>query len=190
MVYTEYVEFQPWPKIPRLKGNGIVITEKIDGTNSQVVIQEDGSVLVGSRNRYITPDDDNFGFARFVHENVEAFRKLGPGRHYGEWWGPGIQRGYAGREKIFSLFNIRRHDNVSETTGCDRIRTVPVLYTGEWHRDVVDTVMADLERLGSQASPGFLRPEGIVLFHCSSRQLFKYTLEGDKKEGLNGNRDF
>ncbi len=180
--YAEYVEFQPWPKMPRLKGNGIVITEKIDGTNAHVYITDDGQVLAASRSRYVTPQADNFGFAAFVAEYQEAFRKLGLGRHYGEWWGPGIQRGYGLREKVFSLFNVRRHDNVSETTGCDRIRTVPVLYEGSWDSDTVELIMEDLALGGSVASPGFLRPEGIVLFHRASQNMYKYTFDGDRKE--------
>ena len=34
-------EFQPFPKIPRLSRE-IVITEKIDGTNAQILITDDG----------------------------------------------------------------------------------------------------------------------------------------------------
>ena len=33
---------------------------------------------------------------------------LVPGRHFGEWWGSGIQRGYGLDEKTFSLFNAYR----------------------------------------------------------------------------------
>jgi hypothetical protein len=86
--------FEPFDKIPRLK-RGCVVTEKIDGTNAQVYIPEDGGpMLVGSRNRWITPDNDNYGFARWAYENEAELRKLGPGRHFGEWWGSGIQRRY------------------------------------------------------------------------------------------------
>ena len=51
------VEFEAFQKIARLKRN-CVITEKIDGTNAQIFIGEDGEFLTGSRNRWITPDDD------------------------------------------------------------------------------------------------------------------------------------
>lgn len=75
--------FIPFDKIPRLK-RGCVITEKIDGTNAQVVVGEDGSVRAGSRKRWITPEDDNFGFAAWVRRNEEELRELGPGQHFGE----------------------------------------------------------------------------------------------------------
>ncbi len=55
-------EFTAFPKIPRLNRE-IIVTEKIDGTNAQVVVTEDGEVRAGSRSRWITPEADNFGYA-------------------------------------------------------------------------------------------------------------------------------
>lgn len=78
------MEFAEFPKIARLSRE-IIVTEKVDGTNAQVFIGEEGTVLVGSRNRWITPKDDNFGFAAWVEANKDAILKLGPGRHFGEW---------------------------------------------------------------------------------------------------------
>ena len=86
-------EFEKFDKIARLSRN-CIITEKIDGTNAQVFIGENGEFLTGSRNRWITPEDDNAGFARWALENKEKLLQLGPGRHFGEWWGSGIQRRY------------------------------------------------------------------------------------------------
>jgi hypothetical protein len=100
-------EFQEFPKMPR-RSRDVVITEKIDGTNACVFIGEDGEFLAGSRTRWITPEDDNFGFSRWAHENKDDLLTLGPGRHFGEWWGSGIQRKYGLTEKRFSLFNTSR----------------------------------------------------------------------------------
>ncbi len=36
---------------------------------------------------------------------------------------------------------------------------------------------------GSVVSPGFMRPEGIVIFHVASGQIFKATLDGDGHKG-------
>lgn len=102
-----FVEF---PKLARA-ARQCIITEKIDGTNAQVYISDDGFTMkVGSRTRWITPQDDNFGFAAWVEANREELMKLGPGRHYGEWWGSGIQRAYGlpKGERRFSLFNVSR----------------------------------------------------------------------------------
>ena len=72
---TDFLEFR---KIPRLSRT-VVITEKIDGTNGCIYIGEDGDFLVGSRTRWITPETDNHGFARWCVENKEELLKLGPG---------------------------------------------------------------------------------------------------------------
>ncbi|TFH36187.1 MAG: hypothetical protein E4G93_02560, partial [Dehalococcoidia bacterium] len=88
------MEFEKFGKIARLN-RGMVITEKIDGTNGQLLFDRMGRLWVGSRNRWITPEKDNCGFARWAHENrSELFGILGEGRHFGEWWGQGIQRRY------------------------------------------------------------------------------------------------
>lgn len=168
--------FKAFDKIPRLNRNCIV-TEKIDGTNAQVVVTDDGRVLAGSRKRYVTPDDDNFGFATWVllHE-AELRDGLGPGAHYGEWWGPGIQRGYGLKEKRFSLFNSTRW--AGERPACCDV--VPVLYAGLFCTRTLSKVLSELEATGSKASPGFMRPEGIVVFHCHSGHFYKATIEKDR----------
>jgi hypothetical protein len=67
-------------------------------------------MLAGSRSQYITPERDNHGFARWVQDDADELWALGEGRHFGEWWGSGIQRGYGLQkgEKRFSLFNVAR----------------------------------------------------------------------------------
>lgn len=172
--------FEPFQSIPRLKRN-CVISEKIDGTNAQVFIPDDLSVvLAGSRNRWITPDDDNFGFARWVKENEEELRKLGPGRHYGEWWGAGIQRRYGLAEKRFSLFNSGRWTDDVRPACCS---VVPVLYQGEFTTTTVDVVLNDLAETGSRAAPGFMQPEGVVVYMIASRTLHKVTIGDDGHKG-------
>lgn len=167
--------FEAFSSIPRLK-RGCVISEKIDGTNAQVYVGEDGTVLAGSRNRWITPDDDNCGFARWVAAHDDELRAgLGVGRHYGEWWGSGIQRRYGLSEKRFSLFNSGRWS--SERPACCHV--VPVLYAGEFSTNAVDAVLNSLAAYGSIAAPGFMQPEGIVVYVTASRQLYKVTLGDD-----------
>ena len=84
------MEFIEFPKLARLSRE-IIVTEKIDGTNAQVHITEDGKITAGSRTRWITPEADNFGFAAWGQENRGHLLELGPGSHFGEWWGAGIQ---------------------------------------------------------------------------------------------------
>lgn len=117
----------------------MIVTEKIDGTNAQILIEpisrqsfdsnliaaedipDSGSengvnesyvlgMYAGSRSKWITPQSDNSGFAKWCLANHAELFKLGQGRHFGEWWGSGIQRGYnlPKGEKRFSLFNALR----------------------------------------------------------------------------------
>jgi hypothetical protein len=171
--------FSEFPKIARLNRD-CVITEKIDGTNAQIAIDDDQTVKAGSRNRWITPDNDNHGFARWVYENTEELLKLGAGRHFGEWYGSGIQRGYGLQkgEKRFALFNVGRWHGLNVPKCCD---IVPVLYRGLFKTSTVQDVIDDLRLNGSKAVPGFARPEGVVIFHEHARTLFKVTLEHDEQ---------
>ena len=170
------VEFVEFPKMPRLSRE-IVVTEKIDGTNAQIYIGDDGEFLVGSRNRWITPEQDNFGFARWAQENKDELLKLGPGRHFGEWWGAGIQRRYSINEKRFSLFNTDRWTYETVPLCC---HVVPVLYRGDFSTLAIQECLDWLVANGSSASPGFNDPEGIVVFHLAGRVGFKKTIKNDE----------
>lgn len=168
-------EFEAFPKMPRLSRE-IIITEKIDGTNAQVFIADDGTILAGSRTRWITPADDNYGFAAWVEKNADELRNLGPGRHFGEWWGAGIQRKYGQDRKRFSLFNVSRWSE-ERPSCCD---VVPTLYRGDFTTEAVDDTIAVLRDTGSMAAPGFMQPEGVIVFHLAGNVRFKKTLEKDE----------
>jgi len=170
------MEFESFEKIARLN-RGIVVTEKIDGTNAQIAFNEQGEMFVGSRNRWITPENDNFGFAKWAFENADQLRELGEGRHFGEWWGSGVQRTYGMQEKHFSLFNTGRWSE-GRPECCD---LVPLLYAGNYSEQAINDCLEDLRENGSKASPGFMNPEGIVVYHAAARKLFKVTLKNDEQ---------
>lgn len=174
-------EFKAWPKTPRLFRD-IVITEKIDGTNSAVIVDErTGTVWAQSRKRLIYPgkQTDNYGFAGWVEEHKhELADLLGPGHHYGEWWGKGIQHGYGIDEKRFSLFNVNRYAEVAENSG-GLLRTVPVLYTGPFSEAIVREQVEALACCGSLAEPG-AKAEGVIVFHTASGQVYKVLCEHDE----------
>jgi len=178
--------FQAFERIPRLHRD-IVITEKLDGTNAVVHIDDSGTVVTaGSRSRWITPDNDNYGFARWVEENKQELLKLGPGYHYGEWWGAGIQRRYGLKEKRWSLFNTARWSDPAVRPACCHV--VPLLYDGPLLGlgDPVKDCLASLWCSGSVAAPGFMQPEGIVVFHKASNHLYKVTLPDDGHKKAKG----
>lgn len=176
----EDIQFKAFPKIPRFNRN-MVITEKLDGTNGCVVVTDDGRVAAQSRNRMLTPDDDNYSFARWVYDNAGALADtLGPGYHYGEWWGSGIQRKYglSGDDKRFSLFNVARW--AREELAVDRLHVVPVLYSGPFSQAMIDLSVHQLGLAGSAAAPGFMEPEGVVVWHEASRTMMKVTCKDDE----------
>lgn len=182
------MEFVSFKKIPRLNRE-IIITEKIDGTNAQICITEEGDFLVGSRNRWITPEDDNAGFARWAHANKEELMKLGVGSHYGEWYGQGIQRKYGLTEKRFALFNTARWADDEVRPKCCGV--VPILYQGVFAEYKIQECLDTLDEDGSYAVPGFMKPEGIVIYHTALGGYFKVTLENDEvpKSKAGGERD-
>jgi hypothetical protein len=206
-------EFKPFPKLPRLSRETI-ITEKIDGTNASIFITHHDKrnpdldvlkavtaitpeflIYAGSRTRWITPQDDNYGFACWVQDHALELAQLGPGHHFGEWWGNGIQRGYGLKEKRFSLFNTQRwalhgtEPKAIPTADPRIVRTqdvlppcvglVPVLYQGEFDTQHAYFCLNMLRKDGSFAVPGFMRPEGIVVFHVAGNVGFKKTIEKD-----------
>lgn len=177
------VPFVEFPKIHRFN-RSIVITEKLDGTNAQVYVSDDGDrVFAGSRNKWISVEDDNYGFARWVQDNQDELRRLGPGSHFGEWWGQGIQRRYGMTEKRFSLFNTARWNDGNPPPACCHV--VPVLAQGLITELDVRGILRRLAEEGSVAAPGFMNPEGVVIYHSPSRNLYKMTLDkNDEHKGV------
>lgn len=182
------MEFKAWPKILRLENKrSPIFTEKIDGTNACIVISftepdkntiasnltEVGliSMWAQSRSRFITPDSDNFGFARWASNNATELFKLGEGYHYGEWWGLGIQRGYDLNEKRFSLFDTRRWGlhNPYTPSCCHVVPILPIKTPGE--------VVQFFAENGSQAAPGFRKVEGAVMYEPDTRTYFKIIID-------------
>jgi hypothetical protein len=159
-------EFIKWASIPRIENEKYHFTEKIDGTNACIVINPDGSYFCQSRTRIITPEDDNYGFAKWVEDNEKEILKLGEGRWYGEWWGAGIQRRYDQYSKKFSLFY---YPGDLPTNTVERVPVIPVS-TIEECRDYLLTN-------GSLAAPGFMNPEGAVVYSSLARTRYKIILD-------------
>ena len=204
------MEFKGFPKLARLNRE-MVITEKLDGTNASIFIQHrdleklvddtrgnmvnipDSNIIavsndnqytmrVGSRTRWIIPGNDNYAFAQWCQINNEELFKLGEGHHFGEWWGSGIQRGYnlPKGEKRFSLFNTARwaDDGTDVRPLCCHV--VPVLYKGIMNTNAIDYTLIQLIATGSIAALNYDNPEGIVVFHTAANQSFKITIKDDE----------
>lgn len=176
---SEILIFNAFPKMARYS-RLCTITEKIDGTNASIFISDDLTEFrTASRTRWITPENDNMGFSRWAHENKAELMRLGPGHHFGEWWGLGIQRKYGQTQKRFSLFNtFLWSDPLVRPACCD---VVPVLYEGMFGDTAVLNALEILKVAGSKAAPGFMQPEGICIYHQAAKLYFKKTLVGDEK---------
>jgi hypothetical protein len=166
------MNFIKWPKIPRLENEVFYISEKIDGTNACIVITDEGKVGAQSRTKLITPENDNYGFAKWVYSNTQQlFEELGPGHHFGEWWGQGIQRGYDLKEKRFSLFNPTKLSSLCSN--------VPIVAScpQEVLTEVLEVTVNQLITEGSRAAPGYMRPEGLVIYGEQSKAYWKVIID-------------
>ncbi|MEU8086364.1 RNA ligase family protein [Micromonospora sp. NPDC049101] len=217
-------DFPSFPKIPRLHRqavitekvdgtNGLIDIERVAfGTgvdnppgvytvgDYESPLGEDGMprhefrIRAGSRNRWLAPGADNHGFSAWVDAHAVELSKLGPGRHYGEWWGKGIQRGYGAPDKAFALFNVARWFDGSLEDGeeyrkvfpkagpCPEVvTTVPVLWHGNANviTHAVQTALTTLTRFGSVLAPGFMQPEGLMVYHVAGGHYYKVLIDGD-----------
>ena len=176
-------EYPSFSKVPRWNRE-ILVTEKIDGTNGMIYINPiTNEIKAGSRNRWLSLGNDNYGFALWVEKNKDfLIETLGHGHHYGEWWGQGIQRNYGLNHKRFSLFNVHRWKDIN---GYDKANSidlycVPTLWEGHLKEFTQGYILRDLVYHGSYACP-YMNPEGIVILHKASGNLYKVTLEHDEK---------
>ena len=202
--------FEEFKKIPRLFRD-VVISEKIDGTNGQILISLSDSTMeaqepalttvefndvtydvwAGSRNRWVynRKGEDNSGFAAWAVERAPLLVEiLGEGRHFGEFWGAGIQcrYGLTGDDKRFSLFHpkwttILREREINDKPIPKGLGTVPILYEGIFLTREVEDCLFRLRTFGSVAAPGFMDPEGVVIYHTAAKQYFKTTIKDDEK---------
>lgn len=171
------MDFKKFDKIIKLDKCFMAITQKLHGTNASVIINKSGTVQAASRNRLITPEDDNYGFANWVKDNEESLKEyLGEGQHYGEWVGKGINstEGFEDTRR-FVLFDFWKYDK--QTLPKD-VLLVPVLYFGELDLAKVEETMEDLKENGSKLVEGFMAVEGVVVSINGHR--FKKTFKAEE----------
>lgn len=166
------LRFCPWPDIEGLHNvlknlSKTLISSsikykarvKVHGTNAGVIITQDGRVAAQKRTSIIKPQNDNAGFATWVHANEEYFKSLKYNFYndviiYGEW--AGMQKGVAISEigkKIFAIFAIQHNapsgammeiepDTIKQKIiGHDDIHVLP------WHGDEIILNFSDYNDL-------------------------------------------
>ena len=192
--------YNSFPSIERLENIYCIISEKIDGTNGLIEINET-NVRFGSRNRYISFSDDNAGFANFFRhyeakledvakdvitkelelngETLTSCNESYPLRIYGEWFGCGIQRGYGLKDKFFMPFSSFYGEKLIEYQ-VPNVITPNIMYTGKFSMEVVGTCMQQLKLNGSGVVKDYKQPEGIVIFFPKYNFRLKETFDGAK----------
>lgn len=156
IAWTEIESFHNIKKFMRaypenLNGNSIVAYRskvKLHGTNAGVQVHDDGTIIPQSRTTELTLENDNASFARWVMYNKEAWSVAKGHIIYGEWIGPGIQKGVAVSEipkKCFAVFAARiigenaehRPDAlfVEPDVLTKLVKGIPDTYVLPWHKD-------------------------------------------------------
>lgn len=174
----DFLEFKPIARYSR----PIVITEKIDGMNCQIAISPDGELKAGVRTQWIDKDTDHdglgMGFWQWTQDNKEELvATLGKGRHYGEWYGYNLSHGYGLSERRFALFNTKRWTETTKPKCCG---VVPILYAGDFTTGIVEQTLDELIVSGSKMVEGWMRPEGIIIYHIAADVFFKKTVFRDE----------
>lgn len=148
--WTEIVGFANIKKFvsaypENLNGNSTVAYRskvKLHGSNCAVQIHLDGSIVCQSRTSILTPEDDYAGFAKWVKQNEAAWKDNHDNARaeviiYGEWVGPGVQKGVAVSEipkKCFAVFAARPLDS-------NNVPLEDILWT---EPEVLETVVAGI----------------------------------------------
>ena len=155
----------------------ITVTEKIHGFNARFGRAEDGTFWVGGRNQTTWEGrDEDFPEELPVREAMQGFTKFAMGRAqyvpagwslYGEWCGPGIQKGIDyGEMRRFFLFGASRGSGFMEWMGlcfaalrvC--VDMVPLLHAGEAPHPSMEALVA---LAGSQSAVSEDEREGVVV---------------------------
>lgn len=119
---------------------------KLHGTNAGIQCHKDGQVLPQSRTTLLTATADNAGFAKWVIENQSHWQLNNDLIIFGEWCGPGIQKGVAISsitKKVFAVFAAKSlTDNDLLIVEPDAlqllVKGIPDTYVLPWHKDSID----------------------------------------------------
>lgn len=186
---------------------------KLHGTNAGVQVHPDRTIVAQSRTNVLTPKDDNMGFAKWVatdeiQEFFKGFSKMIPQGCvvYGEWCGPGVQKGTAVNqipEKVFAIFAVRSDDDLKVhpvniellVEGFpDRVKVIPWLpfeLTIDWNdreqvkrvSDIISNIVYEVEARDPWVADNFGiegMGEGIVLYPLgmlSRDQVMRYMFK-------------
>ena len=171
----KYMHVEHWDtdEVMHLKNSEVLsVQPKLDGTNC-FVAYENENIIIGSRNRFITPEDDNNGCAKYIMENLYdkllAYFKVNPNNVlYGEYLINHIFKvkpEYLNRFYIFDVYDkstgeYRQPKSTEENFGLDTVPTLPF----ENRSDFKEFVLRDLKEFSKfLMEDSFENGEGFVI---------------------------
>lgn len=147
----------------------VICTEKLDGTNVSVVIDEQGNVTRVYNRKNRIPFISNGGrkiIDAINNSNKRGYVNLSEGQHFGECVGPGIQGNpYKLDKHLWIPFNTYARKNLRYKTWGKYPKTFEAL--SEWFKDDIFSLFA------SKFSSKRMFPEGVVFVQPSTGKMAK-----------------
>jgi hypothetical protein len=117
----QHIERFGTTEVKGIENGTVFVFSKVDGSNAQTYIGDDGQIKAGSRNRELTIENDNAGFCKFVseNENIQNFHKNYPHlRLYMEWLTPHTLKTYKDEawRKAY-VFDVYSQTNIIDMEG-------------------------------------------------------------------------
>lgn len=166
---------------------------KLHGTNAGVTVSPIGEVFAQSRTTILSATEDNAGFAKWVESNADYWQELALDDQvmtvYGEWCGPGIQKGTAINElddKIFAVFGVQFGTSIVDDNGQEHATVVidPTVikkmlgetpehvYVLPWYDEEITFDWADVESLKNAVDHMNATVEAIETFDRWVKETF------------------
>lgn len=188
----KYMHIEHWDtdEVQYLKEAPVLwVQPKIDGTNC-CVAYENGNIVIGSRNRFITVEEDNQGCARYIFENlydklIAYFKAEGNENNvlYGEFTINNtfkVQPQYLHRFYIFDVYNrdteTYEYPSDKETDfGLDIVPTIAIKKWFDRPYDMVQHLQNELKDFGKfLMEEAFDTGEGYVIKDYANVRRNKY----------------
>lgn len=188
----KYMHIEHWDtdEVQYLKEAPVLwVQPKLDGTNC-CVAYENGEIVIGSRNRFITPENDNHGCAQYIFENlrdklIAYFKTEGNENNvlYGEFTINNtfkIQPQYLHRFYIFDVYikdlDFWRYPASKETDfGLDIVPTIAIKKWFDRPYDMVQHLQTELKDFGKfLMEESFDTGEGYVIKDYANVRRNKY----------------
>lgn len=172
----KYMHVERWDtdEVLHLKDSEVLCVQpKLDGTNCFVAC-EDGNIIVGSRNRFITPEEDNNGTAKYIFNNLYdkllTYFKDNPNIVlYGEYLINHVFKvnpEYLNRFYIFDVYDkvtgeYRQPNSTEEDAGLDIVPTLPFVNNKPNFKEFVLSNLKEFSKFLMEDS--FETGEGFVI---------------------------